>query len=95
MKIGVDLGGTNIRAGLIDGKEIVNSKAIPLQNKDDLESTLEQLKSIIHTVFKNGVKGIWSGCALHCRSGKRNCARCGEYSFLERSSVTGYSGERI
>jgi glucokinase len=61
MKIGVDLGGTNIRAGLIDGKEIVNSKAIPLQNKDDLESTLEQLKSIIHTVFKNGVKGIGLG----------------------------------
>jgi glucokinase len=61
MKIGVDLGGTNIRAGLIDGKEIINAKAIPLQNKDDLASTLEQLKSIIRMVFKNGVKGIGVG----------------------------------
>ncbi len=61
MKIGVDLGGTNIRAGLIDGKTIVNSTATPLSDKDDLTSTLDQLKSIIHTVFQNGVQGIGLG----------------------------------
>ncbi|MBP9926552.1 MAG: ROK family protein [Cyclobacteriaceae bacterium] len=61
MKIGVDLGGTNIRAGLIDGKKIINPKAIPLQYKEDLESTLEQLKSIIHMVFNKDVKGIGLG----------------------------------
>ncbi len=61
MKIGVDLGGTNIRAGLIDGKTIIKSTATPLRDKDDLNSTLAQLKSIIHAVFQNGVSGIGLG----------------------------------
>ena len=61
MKIGVDLGGTNIRAGLIDGKTIVKINSIPLMHKHDLDSTLEQLKSIIHSVYNNEVRGIGLG----------------------------------
>lgn len=61
MKIGVDLGGTNIRAGLIDGKTIITSTATPLTNKDNLSSTLGQLITIIHTVFQKGVQGIGIG----------------------------------
>ena len=61
MKIGVDLGGTNIRAGLIDDKGIVKSNAIPLQHKDNLDSTLDQLKSVIRSVFTDGVSGIGLG----------------------------------
>ncbi len=61
MKIGVDLGGTNIRAGLIDRKTIIKSTATPLREKDDLNSTLAQLKAIIHEVFQIGVTGIGLG----------------------------------
>ncbi len=61
MKIGVDLGGTNIRAGFIDQKTIIKSIANPLHDKDDLSSTLDQLKSIIRSVFQPGVSGIGLG----------------------------------
>lgn len=61
MKIGVDLGGTNIRACLIDGQNILKVEKIPLQNKENLESTLEQLKSLISSVNESGVEGIGIG----------------------------------
>lgn len=61
MKIGVDLGGTNIRAGLVDDHSIVNMNSSLLQNKNNLESTLEQLKSIIHSVRDDTISGIGIG----------------------------------
>ncbi len=61
MKIGVDLGGTNIRAGLINGSSIINMKSALLTNKDSLESTLNQLISIIHTIYNKNVVGIGIG----------------------------------
>jgi glucokinase len=61
MKIGVDLGGTNIRAGLIDEKSIIKINSIPLKNKNDLKSTLEQLKTVIRSVFNCEVSGIGLG----------------------------------
>lgn len=61
MKIGVDLGGTNIRAGLINDNSILNIKSALLQNKDNLESTLDQLKSIIHSVHDSNISGIGIG----------------------------------
>ena len=61
MKIGVDLGGTNIRAGRIEGNQIVDSKANPLTNKHDLEDTLNQLKNTIKSVYHDEVIGIGIG----------------------------------
>lgn len=61
MKIGIDLGGTNIRAGLIKGSEIVKINATPLQDKDDLESTLDQLIKVTRSVFNPEVTGIGIG----------------------------------
>ncbi len=61
MKIGVDLGGTNIRACLIDNRKIVSIEKIPLQEKDNLESTLTQLKSLIASVYNPNIKGIGIG----------------------------------
>ena len=61
MKIGVDLGGTNIRAGLINDNTIVNMNSSLLNNKDNLESTLEQLKSLIHSVRDTTITGIGIG----------------------------------
>lgn len=61
MKIGVDLGGTNIRAGLIGDQAIIKQNSIPLKDKKDLESTLAQLKSIIHSVHDACITGIGIG----------------------------------
>ncbi len=61
MKIGVDLGGTNIRVGLIDKGSIVKTKAELLMNKDNLEDTLNQLKSLINSIFDTCIEGIGIG----------------------------------
>lgn len=61
MKIGVDLGGTNIRAGLINDNSIVDIKSSLLKDKDCLDSTLDQLKSIIHSVHDSNISGIGIG----------------------------------
>ena len=61
MNIGVDLGGTNIRAGLIDNNSIVSMKSSLLNNQDNLDSTLEQIKSIIRSVHNACITGIGIG----------------------------------
>src|ERR1051325_8672657 len=60
-KIGVDLGGTNIRAGAIHGKTIVKINSVPLREKENFESTINQLKAIIRSVLDDGVRGIGLG----------------------------------
>ena len=44
MKIGIDLGGTNMRVGLIDGATLVNSVIEPCPSKGTEEEVLCQLK---------------------------------------------------
>lgn len=61
MKIGVDLGGTNIRAGLIDDLKIVKQNKISLKDKNNLQSTIDQLISLIGTVHNASVTGIGIG----------------------------------
>ncbi len=60
-KVGVDLGGTNIRAGIIHDRSVVNINSTPLTEKESLESTIKQLKTIIRSVFDDSVKGIGVG----------------------------------
>ncbi|MEQ9217151.1 MAG: ROK family protein [Cyclobacteriaceae bacterium] len=61
MKIGVDLGGTNIRAGLIHDQKVVEIKKINLKNKHSLESTLKQLTQLIESIYNPEVCGIGIG----------------------------------
>jgi glucokinase len=61
MVIAVDLGGTNIRAGLLENGRIIKHREVSLREKDILESTLEQLKALIGSVMEPGVKGIGIG----------------------------------
>lgn len=61
MKIGVDLGGTNIRAGLINDDSIVKMKSVLLNNKDNLDSTLDQLISLIRSIYDSCITGIGIG----------------------------------
>ena len=61
MKIGVDLGGTNIRVGLVDELKIVKQQKVLLKNKHILDSTLDQLISIIGSIYTDTVTGIGIG----------------------------------
>ena len=61
MIIGVDLGGTNIRAGLVEGGVVVSINQALLTEKDSLEKTIAQLISIIAPLIQTGVKGIGIG----------------------------------
>lgn len=61
MIVGVDLGGTNIRAGLISGDKIVSIRKTLLTQKESMNATLEQLISLIAPLIKDGAKGIGIG----------------------------------
>ena len=51
MKIGIDLGGTNMRVGLIDGATLVNSVIEPCPSKGTEEEVLCQLKRQIRSAL--------------------------------------------
>lgn len=61
MIIGIDLGGTNIRAAVENGGEILHFKKEPFNTKLSLNDTLTQLKEFIKPLATNGVKGIGIG----------------------------------
>lgn len=61
MFIGVDLGGTNIRAGLIEKGIITKVNHTLLLNKESVSKTISQLISVIAPLIKPEVKGIGIG----------------------------------
>ena len=61
MKIGIDLGGTNMRVGLTDGATLVNSVIEPCPAKETEEVVLNQLKRQIAQLMSADVTGIGIG----------------------------------
>ena len=61
MNIGVDIGGTNLRAGIEVGGMITRQHQVLLKNKESLSSTLLQLMDLIRPLTKYPVKGIGIG----------------------------------
>lgn len=61
MFIGVDIGGTNLRAGLIEDGAITEVKQVLLTEKESLKKTISQLISIIASIIQPEVKGIGIG----------------------------------
>lgn len=61
MVIGVDLGGTQIRAGLEENGQIIHTTSTILQEKHSLNSTLEQLKRLIRSYNSSEVTAIGIG----------------------------------
>lgn len=58
MTIGVDLGGTNIRAGIRSGDAVTGHRQTALRDKDSLDSTLQQLKDLIRPLVSVQVASI-------------------------------------
>jgi glucokinase len=61
MNIGVDIGGTNLRAGIEVGGAITRQSRVILENKESLSSTLSQLMELIRPLTRYPVKGIGIG----------------------------------
>ncbi len=61
MVVAVDVGGTNLRAGRLDEDNILVQRSVPLNDKDVLDKTIEQLTALIHSVIAPGVTGIGIG----------------------------------
>ena len=61
MKIGIDLGGTNMRAGLVDGDTIIRKEIIPCPAKESEEVVLEALSALISRNITPEVDGIGIG----------------------------------
>lgn len=61
MNIGVDIGGTNIRAGIELGGSITRQNNLRLKDKESLSSTISQLVELIRPLTKFPVKGIGIG----------------------------------
>ena len=61
MNIGVDIGGTNMRAGIELGGAITRQSKVLLENKDSLSDTLSQLMELIRPFTSYPVKGIGIG----------------------------------
>jgi glucokinase len=61
MVVAIDLGGTNIRVARLDQGQIVAQKEAALQDKDQLQKTLDQLMDLIAAVMDETVTGIGIG----------------------------------
>lgn len=59
--IGIDLGATNIRGGLVSGKEITGIHAMPIRSKGAVGEVLEDIFRIADPLMNGGVNGIGIG----------------------------------
>ena len=61
MKIGIDLGGTNVRVALVDDNGIVKVVKEPSKADKSVEETMDHIKGLIREVITTEVKGIGIG----------------------------------
>jgi glucokinase len=59
--IGVDLGGTNVRAGLVEGGRLTDVRSVPVRSQGTERDVLEDMFSAIDAVLRKGVAGIGAG----------------------------------
>ena len=59
--VGVDMGGTNIRAGRIQGERVVKDFTIPVSAEADVDTVLRELSETIENVFHSDCAGIGIG----------------------------------
>ena len=61
MKIGVDLGGTNIRAALVDGTNVIRKEKAPCPAKGTQEEVIEAIAALIEPLICDKVTSIGIG----------------------------------
>lgn len=61
MKIGVDLGGTNVRAALVDGTKVITKKKAPCPAKGTQEEVIEAIAALVEPLVCEKVTSIGIG----------------------------------
>lgn len=62
MWLGIDLGGTNLRVGVVDGSAVVESVTVPSMPKEySLESSIGYLVEVIRPLCSSDIRGIGIG----------------------------------
>ncbi|MBU1821077.1 MAG: ROK family protein, partial [Bacteroidetes bacterium] len=61
MIVGVDIGGTNLRAGLVENGKVIEKKEVALRDKHSLPATLAQLFRCIEPLTRYSLSGIGVG----------------------------------
>jgi len=61
MTIGIDLGGTNVRCGLVENGNVVKRLSEPCRSDQPENEVLEQIKGLIRSLMNPSVKGIGIG----------------------------------
>lgn len=61
MTIGVDIGGTNIRAGVVSQGMVISQNQLILKNKDSMDAMLAQLMEVIQPLTAYPFRGIGIG----------------------------------
>jgi len=59
--IGVDLGGTNVRAGLVVEERLADVRSIPIRGQGTENEVLEDITSAIDAIMRSDVAGIGAG----------------------------------
>ncbi len=59
--VGVDLGGTNVRAGRVEGGRLVEVRSAPVRGRGTEREVLEDLFGVVDAVLGRGVAGIGAG----------------------------------
>jgi glucokinase len=59
--VGVDLGGTNVRAGLVAGGRLRGVRAVPIRSRGTMEEVLEDVFGAVDAVMRDEVEGIGAG----------------------------------
>jgi glucokinase len=59
--LGVDLGGTNVRAGVVKDNRLVEVVSSPINNQGSQREVLEQIYRVIDPLVQKGLKGIGVG----------------------------------
>lgn len=70
MKIGIDLGGTNIRVGLVENGSLVRKEVVTCPSKATYEEVLGRLEGLIDRVMCPEVAGIGVGVPFGGRFGR-------------------------
>jgi glucokinase len=59
--IGVDLGGTNVRAGLVIDGRLAGVRSVPVRSRGTMEDVLEDVFGAVDAVMRDDVAGIGAG----------------------------------
>jgi len=70
MRIGIDIGGTKIKAGLVNGEKIHRRIEIATEAEKGREKVIQNIISAIQSVYQKDIKGIGIGFAGMFEDGK-------------------------